>query len=472
MGTPARDTETEIGTEESERQASDPVPTHERNVNFTDMTATWIGANANSGTWLVGAVVVGTVFAGSALAGALTVTIIANIIAYMIVALVGFIGYKVGTATVALTRPSFGLRGSYLPSVLNSLQFIGWATVNTFIAATSMTYLAKDMLGWPSFGEPGGSLTMVGSILIISALNYAAVAYGHTSVKLFERIGVVLILILGVWETIAIFQEYSWSELMNWQVPEGQTMSFGSAMDRMAAFSFLWAPAVAEFTRYAKNRATSTVAPMIGANIGLFWFAFVGMIGAIGVAISTGVYDPNNSDPSTIVSKLGLGPLALVIIILTVVTTNAIVLLSAGLSVNNITRKVKPLTAVKSAAVFAFFLALLPLLYGSFVDLFSGFLDAIGMVFGPIIAILITDFYLVRRRNYQTKDFENKKGIYWYVKGFHFRALIAWAIGVIFYLVFHNQSIFADATGGVYPAFIVTGVVYYLTMMFSKHKWS
>jgi len=36
---------------------------------------------------------------------------------------------------MALTRASFGLKGSYLPSVINVVQFIGWAAVNTFIAA-------------------------------------------------------------------------------------------------------------------------------------------------------------------------------------------------------------------------------------------------------------------------------------------------------------------------------------------------
>lgn len=451
-------------TEHVEYTAVEPVAKHHRNVGFTDMTATWIGANANSGTWLVGGVVVGTAFAGAAFTGALTVTIVANIIAYIIVALVGFIGFKVGTATVALTRPSFGIRGSYLPSALNSLQFLGWAAVNTFIAATSMTYLAHGWLGVPSLSDPGGSLTMIVSILIICALQFGAVTYGHSSVKLFEKFGVILILILGIWETVVIFQQFSWHELVTWTAPQGHTMAFGSALDRMAAFSFLWAPAIAEFTRYAKSRTTSTIAPMVGANIGLFWFAFVGMIGAIGVAITTGVYDPDNSDPSTIISKLGLGPLALIVIILTVVTTNAIVLLSSGLSINNITRKIKPVNAVKLVAVLAFFISLSPLLSESFVDLFQTFLDGIGLVFGPIISILITDFYFVRRRRYETEMLDAQRGPYWYFKGFHVSALFAWLVGIVFYFIFHNFGIFTQALGGIYPSFVLSGLVYYIVV--------
>lgn len=44
------------------------------------------------------------------------------------------------------SRASFGIRGSFLPSIINVTQFIGWTAVNTFIAATSVSYLLHDLL--------------------------------------------------------------------------------------------------------------------------------------------------------------------------------------------------------------------------------------------------------------------------------------------------------------------------------------
>src|SRR5690625_7262222 len=112
------------------------------------MIAIWVGANSNNASWYVG----GTV-AGMAFAGAIGVTLIANPIAYLILALVGFMGFKVGTSTMALTRPAFGIRGSILPTVLNTIVFLGWAVVNTFIARSEERRVGKEDrcgVGWES----------------------------------------------------------------------------------------------------------------------------------------------------------------------------------------------------------------------------------------------------------------------------------------------------------------------------------
>jgi NCS1 family nucleobase:cation symporter-1 len=440
--------------------AVEPVPMGSRSLSFGDMIATWVGANANNGTWYVGGVVAGAAFGGSVL-----VTLVANPIAYIIMALIGFMGYKVGTSTMALTRPSFGVKGSYLPSILNSTQFIGWTAVNTFIAAISVSFVCKDFLGWPAFGEPGGNKTMIFGIAVMSVLHLLSIAMGHKSVKLVERIGVVFILILGIWETVVVLQHVSLHAIMNWQPPKGTLMPVGAAMDAMAAFSLGWVPAIAEFTRYGKTRATATVAPMIGANIGVFWFALVGVIGAIGTAISTGVYDPNNSDPSTIVSKLGLGSVALMVIILTSTTANAVNLMAAGISLTNITKKIKPISALWIVTIIAAILTIVPLYVGSFLDSFIGFLDYIGMVFGPIFAITIADFYLVRKKAYDASEFDKSKGKYWFQGGFNLKAIAVWVIGVIFFLAVHNLPLFTGTIGATYPTIVLTGVLYYL---FSK----
>jgi nucleobase:cation symporter-1, NCS1 family len=406
----------------------------------------------------------------AAFGGSVLVTLIANPIAYLIMALIGFIGYKVGTSTMALTRPAFGVRGSYLPSLLNATQFIGWTAVNTFIAAISISMVCKDFLGWPAFGEPGGSKTMIFSIAVMSILHLLSIAMGHKSVKMVERIGVVFILILGIWETIAVLQHVSIHAIMNWHPPKNKMLPIGAAMDAMAAFSLGWVPAIAEFTRYGKNKSTATVAPMIGANVALFWFSFVGVIGAIGTAISTGVYDPNNSDPSTIVSKLGLGMVALLVIILTSTTANAVNLMAAGISLTNITRKIKPITSLWLVTIVSAILTLVPLFVGSFLDAFTGFLDYIGMVFGPIFAITITDFYFIRKKSYDTMEFDKAKGKYWFKAGFNMNAMAIWILSVVFFLSVHNLSIFTGTVGATYPTILLAGILYYGLSKLRKNR--
>ena len=436
--------------------AVESVPAGARTLSFWDMVATWIGANANNGSWYVGGVVAGTAFAGS-----VCITMIANPIAYLIMSLIGFIGFRVGTSTMALTRAAFGIRGSYLPSLLNTTQFMGWTAVNTFIAAISVSFICKEWLGMPAYGEPGGQSTMLIGIAAMSALHLLSVATGRHSVKAVERIGVLLILVLGGWETVVVLRDISLSAIINWQPPPETRMPFGAAMDIMAAFSLGWVPAIAEFTRYAKTKATATIAPMIGANLALFWFAFVGIIGTIGMAITTGIYDPNHSDPSTIVSKLGLGSVALLVIIVTSTTANAVNLMAAGISLTNMAKRISPLAALWLVTAVAAALTVVPLYLTSFLHSFMLFLEYIGMVFGPLFAILIVDFYFIRRRNYEAASLAEAKGKYWYSNGFHRTALAVWLTGVILFPILHNQPFFVNSIGATYPVIVLTGIIYY-----------
>ena len=231
-------------------------------------------------------------------------------------------------------------------------------------------------------------------------------------------------------------------------------------MDAMAAFSLGWVPAIAEFTRYTKNKATSIVAPMIGANLALFWFAFVGIIGAIGTAIATGVYDPNNSDPSTIVSKLGLGAVAFLVIILTSTTANAINLTAAGISITNVTKKIKPIPALWLVAIAAALLSVVPLLIGSFLSSFILFLDYIGMVFGPVFGIMIVDYYLVKKKSYDTDQLDIQKGKYWFNNGFNMLAIGTWVISVVLFLVMKQIPQIGLTIGATYPTILASGIIY------------
>lgn len=447
-----------IGAAKKEYGATERVPHNSaRNLSFVDMIATWIGANANNGTWYVGGVV-----AGCAFGGAMAVTLIANPIAYLFMALVGYMGYKAGTSTMALARPSFGIRGSVLPTLVNITSFIGWTAVNTFIAAISVSFLLKDSLGWPAFGQAGSTKSMVVGILIMSVLHLASISLGHRSVKIIERIGMLLVAVLGIWETIVVLQNVSFAQILAWHPKSSLQLPLGTAMDTMAAFSLGWIPAIAEFTRYTKRKRSATVAPMIGANIGLFWFAFIGIIATIGTAIATGTFDPNNSDPSSIASKLGLGWLALIVIIVTSTTANAVNLMAGGISLTNLGKKIKPMVAIWIVTVLAIMLTFVPLLFGSFLDSFIAFLDYIGMVLGPMIGIMVTDFFLVKKRVYDVSAFNTKSGKYWYTAGFHWQAIATWLICIALFEAIHNIAFFKNSIGATYPIMIFSAILYWL----------
>lgn len=180
----------------------------------------------------------------------------------------------------------------------------------------------------------------------------------------------------------------------------------------------------------------------------------------VGAAITTGEFNPDNSDPSSLVSNLGLGWVALVMIIVACVTTNVVNLMAAGISITNVTKKIKPLHSVWAVTILAGFLMLIPLYMASFLDTFMMFLDYIGMALAALLGILLTDYFFVRKRKYEVNQLELKGGKYWYFKGVNLRAIFVWLVGVIFYLVINPLPLFAETVGAVYPTIVVTAVLY------------
>ncbi|MCL2112079.1 MAG: cytosine permease [Clostridiales bacterium] len=432
------------------------VPKAARHYGFWDMVATWLGANATPSSWYTGGVI-----AALGLAGGLTIILVANPIAYAVMALVGYMGYKVGTSTMGLARASFGIRGSLMPTVLNAIQFVGWCSVNTYFAAVAMTFIFQSVFGTPAYGEEGYKPIMVAGVLICSAIQVLIVAVsGSHSIKIAERFAMVLLIGLTIWQTVILVQNYDLSVLLTWTPPADIHIPFGKGMDIMVAFSFGWIPAICDFTRYTKKKSGATIAPMIGANVALFWFAIVGLIGVIVTASETGIFDPDASDPSSVMNALGLGWAAMIILVVATCTTNCVNIYAASMSINNIIPRAGARKTIIIVAIITIAGSLLPVASGSLVYYFMTFLEYIGMIFAPFLPILLIDFYVVKKRNYDWSQAAKVGGAYWYKNGFNPRAVIAWFAGMAFYFLANNTGFIMDTIGAIYATTIVTAIIY------------
>ncbi len=430
------------------------APKH-RHMSNWDMFATWIGANANNGTWYVGGVL-----AACGLLTALKVIVASSTLSYLCLSLVGFMGYKTGASTMSLIRGSFGVRGSYVPSFVNLTIYIGWTAVNTFIAATSVSYLLHDIIGWPVYGQPGGAKGLIMGVIVMSILHFLSVSVGQRSVQIVERVGIILVILFVLWESVVVFKTVTFSQLLTWQAPARLHMTAGAGMDTLAAFNLAWVIAGADFTRFTHKRSGATKMPFLGAFTGVFWFAFIGLAATISIAITSGTYDPNNSDPSTIASRLGLGVLALLVIILTSMTANAVNLLAAGSALSNIFPKIRLRPALWAVTVIATLVTLIPLAIGSFLAAFTAFLDYIGMVLGPMIAVMLIDYYWRHHQNYDVNELASSKGQYWYAHGINWIALGCWVLGVVIYLLLKHIPFVANVLGATFIDMVIIGLIY------------
>ncbi|MFC6206847.1 cytosine permease [Levilactobacillus tongjiangensis] len=441
------------------------IPLAHRRMSNWDLFATWIGANANNGTWYIGGVIAACGFLTAS-----TTLVIVGLISYALLAVASYMGYRTGVPAMALTRASFGLRGSFIPSVINVIQFIGWAAVNTFIAATSISYIFGELFGWPLYGKPGGTFGLIVGIIIMSILHLLSISVGEKSVRMIERVGIVLVVIFVLWESVVVFQTVSFHDIVSWRPPHSLRMSSGVAADTLAAFNLAWVTAASDFSRFTAKKSAATTYSFLGANFGLFWFAFIGLFATIGTAVSLNHFDPNNSDPSTVAAKLGLGIIALLVIVLTSTTANAVNLMSAGSALTNMTHRLSLNVSLWIVTLTATLVTFIPVYLASFLDVFETFLDGIGMFLGPEIAIFLVDYFFLKRKQYQLGEFTKVRGAYWYTHGINWLAVISWILGVVSYWGLKQVPAIANTVGATFIAMAITAVIYWFLMRATRSR--
>ncbi|UQS84363.1 cytosine permease [Bombilactobacillus thymidiniphilus] len=429
------------------------------------MFATWIGANANNGTWYIGGVIAACGFVTSS-----TLLICVGILSYVLLALVSLAGFETGLNSMNLMRGAFGVKGSLLPSVINVIQFIGWAAVNTYIAAISVSFILRDIFGWSASNQQLDRVGLFAGIIIMSLLHLLSISLGEKSVRWIERIGIILVTIFVIWESIIVLKMVPFHEIVKWRPQASLRLDNGVAIDTLAAFNLAWVTAAADFSRYAKNKKSAVSASFFGANIGLIWFALMGVIATIATAITLDKFDPNNSDPSTIATKLGLGVLALVVIMLTSTTANAVNLMAAGSAATNIFTKLKLKPALWIVTGVATLVTFIPAYIATFLETFELFLNGVGMFLGPEIAVFLVDYFIIHQHTYQIDDFDQVQGQYWYTKGINLRALLAWLIGVILYFVLRQLHVVNVTVGATFISMLVTAGIYLSLMKRIKNK--
>src|SRR5699024_1866692 len=120
---------------------------------------------------------------------------------------------------VVTAMPSMGVKGSRLVGVGEFLGMIGWPSVNTFIAAISLTYIFHVMFGWASYGLPGDTWPMILGILITAIVQGIVVVIGQRAIKYLEWVAIVLLVLLGIWESVVVLQQWDFAKVMAFEMP-------------------------------------------------------------------------------------------------------------------------------------------------------------------------------------------------------------------------------------------------------------
>src|SRR3989440_7048915 len=232
----------------------------------------WLSANMGLPVWLVGALAI--VF-GLGFADGVIAILIGNLIGCGLLALTASMGPEIGMPQLSFTRHSFGLRGAYLPALLNWVSASGWYAVNSIIGALAIARLT--------------TLPFWLSLLILSVVQVLVGVYGYNLIHRFEAISAVLLAIIFLLMSVVALQKANYG-LSSTLSPADHVGLFVLMVTAVASYVFSWSPYASDYARYlppdtSKERVFGAV--FGGSFIGCFWLQFLGVaVATIGLNLS------------------------------------------------------------------------------------------------------------------------------------------------------------------------------------------
>lgn len=386
------------------------------NLSFLSFMGLWFGASISIAEIMTGGLLAPLGFKNGVLA-----ILLGHLIGTGILVLGGIIGTSERLPSIMSTRISFGLYGSYLFSIFNVLQLIGWTAVMIISGARSVNLISKSL--W-AFDSAFFWSFLIGGLICLWIL------MGKTGLGKLSIIAAGLLFLLTIVLSLVVFGD---PKLFDSNIT-GE-MSFGSALELSIIMPLSWLPLIADYTRFAKNKKSGAAGSFIGYFVGSSWMYIIGL----GAAIVA-----QNPDPGVMMLAANLGFAALGIVVLSTITTTFLDAYSAGVTFLNLIPNLNEKKVALAMGLIGTFIALVfP------IESYESFLYALGSVFAPMFAILLTDYFIIKKNRKLRDDLLVNWG-----------AVAIWIFGIFAYYRFIEYDFIFGAT---LPVMIVTGTVYAIT---------
>lgn len=313
--------------------------------------------------WFGAAVSIAEIYTGAMLAPlgfqtAAFAIVLGHLVGFLLLFATGLIGAKTNLSAMAGTAPVFGPLGAKYFAFMNVLQLIGWTAVMIIGGARSVASLGI------------GNISLWTIAIGVMVLIWILLGLQHLG-KL-NNLAVLLLFVLTLMMSTVIFKAGAQT------VSEGQ-MSFGLAFELSVAMPLSWLPLIADYTRQGGRQKRLSLVSAGAYTLGSTWMYLIGL----GAALYVG-----SADVTVILGAAGLGLVAVLIVILSTVTTTFLDVYSAGESAKVLIERF----SIKQMAAAVTVIGTLVALFTP-IESYQSFLYWIGSVFAPMVAILLTNHY-------------------------------------------------------------------------------
>ena len=311
--------------------------------------------------------------------------------------LLGYVGAKTGLSMDLMARKAFGEKGSCLSSAMISFTQIGWFGVGIAMFAIPV---AKEIFG-------DSTLAMWILVLLAGGCMTASAYFGIESLTIISYIAVPLVGILGTVAMVMAVSRGDGTIIDQFAKSSGSLSIIGGAGLVIGSF-VSGGTATPNFTRFAKDAKSGTIATVVAFFIGNSLMFFFGAISYIFVG---------GNDIFEVMINLNLFYMAILVLGLNIWTTNDNALYSAGLGLANIFhQKKKPMVLI--SGIIGTLLSVW--LYYNFCN----WLNILNCTLPPVGIILVLS-YFTDKKAYETDALPSKEVNWFAVAGVILGAIVA-----------------------------------------------
>ena len=396
--------------------------------------------------------------------------------------LIGYAGEKTGVPYPVLARASFGIWGANLAAMVRAVVACFWYGAQTAAASGAVVALLVRNDAILQFHQNvhflGHSALEFMCYVLIWALQLLIIQRGMETVRKFQDWAGpavwIAMLLLAVGLSIkaggfsfdhAIPQDILIEKTKDAGV-SGEPGTFWALMAVGATWITYFAALYlnfCDFSRYARDKEAVRKGNMWGLPVNLIAFS---LVAGVTTLAAYKVYGEVLLHPEQISAKFDSWVLALIAALTFAVATPGINVVanfvSAAFDISNVfPRQI----SFKRGGYIAALIALVLYPFAPWEGNAAGFVNAIGATMGPLLGIILVDYYLIARGEINVQALYEEQGEYRYEGGWNLNALIATGVGALFSSVLPNLTQILPSWWGTYGWFfgvLIGSVTYYV----------
>lgn len=436
-----------------------PIPASARYAG--PITMFWLYAGGNI---ILASFVLGSSYSESlGFIPAIIMTIFGNFAAYTVTAWSAQKNIKYGIDEVISHRPAVGYYGSVFGIFLIVAITIGWTGLLASLMGSAGELSVSILTGSSGFAGEYYAYAIVGGLIIPVVLLLIDPKIGF---KL-SNITVPIMLLFTIYMLFKLLNPENLAILTSFKAT-GET-SWIFAFELIFAYAVVWLQYIGAWNRMAKTERGGVWGTYIGlATTG----ALLGIVGGMATIITGEI------DPTQWMLKLELSVISFIAIIAGTITTITILIYSATVSVLSVFPKLQ----FKLVAVLIAVPALPFIFFSSLRDAFDFILIFGAMLAGPYWAMILVDYFFLRKQKLNVKACFDKEGPYKYYKGINPIAIVSQIAGMIVWIFLGGwmtgfemitsslgMTLF-NVLGSTLPSMIVAALLYYVLTKYYLKK--